>query len=183
MCQFKSAIVTRTGEVLHHWGVDSHEDLIDLFGLRDNNHLQHFVRVEYCPDTTENLRNPQSYELMVDEKQTPEWFEEKREAVTATLAALIERSIIRENKKILVGGDFILIGNVRVERIQNARVIGCWENSRVGELRGNSRVGELRGNSRVGELRENSRVGELRENSQVVKNYSSKSLPKPEVSR
>ena len=168
MCQWKSAIVTRQGEVLHHWNVDSHENLVDLFDLKDK--LDYFVRVEFTP-TDNKYADVSAYVLKVDEKATPAWFEDYRESVTEKLRAIISRAIITGGRRIIVDGEWILAGEAKLERLCGGRVIQMWGSSQVGEMWGSSRVGKMRESSQVGEMWESSQVGEMWGSSKIVTDH------------
>ena len=161
MCKFLSAIVKRDGEVLYRPETDSHENLVDYFGLSDSG-VDNFVRVEFTSDTPDK---PDTYKLRVDETKTPAWFEEYREKSISYLRDKIKSIIVTGERKILMGGCWIL-SEAKVGRLLATRVI--WmKNSQVNEMRENSRVNVMRENSQVNVMWENSWVNVMRGNSQV----------------
>jgi hypothetical protein len=176
MCNFLSAIVLRNGDVLHNPYTDSHEELIDLFNLRDNRE-GNFARVEFSPPTSDDFDKPEKYKFKVDEHRTPDWLTKaKQEKAASHLRSVVKRMIIDKPVKGLCGGAYILTKGANVSWARacrvlvmrgNSRVGEMWENSRVGEMWGNSRVGEMWGNSKVGEMWGNSKVGAMSENSKV----------------
>jgi len=115
MCNFLSAVVSRTGEVYCNPLIDSHEDIIDYFDIRDTG-MQHIVRVEFSPKEKKDLIDIEKYELRVDELSTPEWFNEYKESAIEKLKLVAKNCIIKENKKIVMGaciiGDGITIGKL-----------------------------------------------------------------------
>ena len=119
MCQFLSAIVSRTGDVYCNPLIDSHEDIIDYFNIRDNQ-MQNIVRVEFRPDDKKDYINVEKYNLVVDEPTTPEWFAEYKDNVLEHLTRIIKNITITEDKKILCGGAFIIGDNIKV-----GKLIGC----------------------------------------------------------
>jgi len=165
MCKFKSAIVLRNGDILHNDFTDSHEDLIELFGLVDNG-KENFVRIEFSTDG-KRLDKIENYSLIVDEKSTPAWFEEIRESATGQMKTIVSNMIISENQKIIAGRAVILTGNAVVNKIRHCIIHEMRESSQVGEMWESSRVGTMRESSRVGTMRESSWVGTMRESSQV----------------
>jgi uncharacterized protein (DUF1330 family) len=170
MCQWKSAIVTRQGDVLHHWNVDSHEDLVDLFELKDKN--DYFVRVEFTPKDGK-YSDASAYVLRVDEESTPAWFEDFRESATEKLRAIVSRAIISGNKKIIVEGEWILSGDFVVERLRGGRVVQMSGSSQVVRMYDSSQVREMSGSSQVVEMYDSSQVVQMSDSSQVVRMYDS----------
>jgi hypothetical protein len=164
MCQWKSAIVTRQGELLHHWNVDSHENLVSLFDLKDKN--DYFVRVEFTP-TDNKYADVTAYVLRVDEQSTPAWFEDFRESVTEKLRGIISKAIITGDRRIIVEGEWILAGEAKLERLCGGRVIRMLGSSQVGKMLGSSQVGKMLGSSQVGKMLGSSQVGEMLGSSQV----------------
>lgn len=68
MCEFFSAIVTRSGDVLFT-EADSHETIIDRAKLRDaDRYLRHWVRVELKPN------GDGWHSLFLDESEAPAWW-------------------------------------------------------------------------------------------------------------
>jgi hypothetical protein len=193
MCNFKSAIVLRNGDLLHNPFLDSHEDLIELFNLRDNG-LDHFVRVEYT--TSERKDIIENYKLNIDETSVPEWFEEFRERITDQLKCIVNNMIIREDRKFIIDECIILAPGVTIDKIQHCVILEMRENSTVNTMRenstvntmlgnstvktmwGNSTVNTMLGNSTVNTMQENSTVNTMRENSTVKENSSKNKLPK-----
>jgi len=167
MCRFLSALVLRSGDIIcdpEH--TDSHEHLIEAHGLSDRG-LDAFVRVEFIP-VDQNFVDVSSYKLVVDEPGRPDWFESAlEERIIESLRDRVRRMIVEDERRLLLGGCWILGPHAVVRVVVNARIYCMVGDSQVGELRGNSQVGVLWENSQVGVLRENSQVGELRENSQV----------------
>ena len=205
MCQFKSAIVLKNGDVLHNEFIDSHEDIITINGLKDNK-TESFVRVEYLP--TGELWEIGKYKLSVDEPQTPEWFDKVKDKAERKLKAIINRMIISVDTPMVVGRRIIVKPGVKILSIRqtvidvlykdsrvnvmwgnsqvnvmrgNSQVNKMWENSRVNEMWGNSRVNEMRENSQVNVMRENSQVNEMRENSQVNEMWGNSRAPRKPV--
>ena len=71
MCDFFSAIVTRDGRVLAHDLIDSHEEIIDVFGLKDGP-LDHICRVEFLPDYAD-MTNLDKWTFKIDQP-SPGWW-------------------------------------------------------------------------------------------------------------
>ena len=166
MCNVKSGIVFRTGELFTSPFTDSHEDLILLRGLKDDRApiVQNWARVEYLPDS-----EWKTWTLSLDEQQAPAWWDDDmRTAIIAKFEALIEGMTITGTVPMLLGGQYILRGNANVAKLGNgAHVVVMRDSSNVGEMWGSSTVGEMRESSNVGEMRESSKVVEMRESSNV----------------
>ncbi|MDD5348792.1 MAG: hypothetical protein PHQ12_01155, partial [Chthoniobacteraceae bacterium] len=171
MCQFKSAIVTATLDVLSNPYTDAHEDLIRLFKLNDTPTPRgepRFARVEFRPEKVEDMADPDKYILVIDEQRTPEWFDDKaKEKVTEKLKIIISGMIIKGDADLLCGGAYILANDAKVACVKNALIHAMLGTSRVGEMRETSRVGTMWGTSQVGTMWETSQVGEMRETSRV----------------
>ena len=145
MSDFKSAIVTRQGEILEHWNTDSHEDLVNLFNLRDRKDF--FVRVEFRPEDSRDLIDIDKYILRVDEESIPAWFEEYREATQKRLTEIVSR-IIRKDyvSAILVEGAYILSGKSKIGK-NLGRIISL--NGGIVNLVGNGGSVNLVGNGGI----------------------------------
>jgi hypothetical protein len=177
MCKFKSAIVTKTGEIYHSSFTDSHEDLVKIYNIRDGITefmAQNLVRIEFTPPNDLSLiSNLKEWSLIVDEDNTPDWFDNG--AVRTKMENVISRMILKDQKIKMICGEAKILTNSSVDEILysnitlsvNSNIEKVLENSNIGALRGNSSIGALRGNSRIGELRENSQVGSIFENSSV----------------
>jgi hypothetical protein len=122
MCKFYSAIVMKNGDLLHDVHLSSHEDIIDLYNLKDNSTRQNFVRVEYTPDDGKDFADIEKYKLNVDEKNIPEWFEKHREYVTERLKDIVSKRIINTDQKILAGGLYI-IGDCKINKVATSAIV------------------------------------------------------------
>ncbi len=171
MCQFKSAIVTANGDLLHNPWTDSHEDLVRIFKLNDTatpSGEPRFARVEFKPESPDDLDKPSAYLLSIDERRTPEWFTDELKTKTSDrLRIIIAGMIVSGEADLLCGGAYILAAGAKVATVKNAYVHVMMKGSKVGEMRGSSKVGEMWESSNVGEMRESSKVGEMRGSSNV----------------
>ena len=143
MCRFLSALVLKNGDVLcKPEASDSHEDLIEHFGLSDDKqHLNKFVRVEFCPPGDTPLYELKKYELRLDEHTTPGWWTKKiQEKATRKLRVKIKGMLVSDKRKLLLGGCYILHGEAKVERVVNATIKAMYGSSQVGWMYGSSRV-------------------------------------------
>ncbi|MDD5353314.1 MAG: hypothetical protein PHS93_09160, partial [Candidatus Omnitrophica bacterium] len=155
----------RNGDILHNDFADSHEDLIEIFGLVDNG-KQNFVRIEYATNG-KRLDKIENYQLKVDENSTPEWFEEIRGSITEQMKTIVSNMIISENVKIIIGRAVILTGNAIVNKIRHCIIHVMLDSSNVGVMLDSSNVGEMLDSSNVGVMRDSSKVGVMRDSSKV----------------
>ena len=177
MCNFLSALVTKDGRLLCNPFLDSHEQIIDFFGMQKSDKdkfIQKFVRVEFIPKDDDYF-DVDNYKLRIDEDSKPDWFTEFEERITNELKDKIKSLIIdKATDKILCGGVYIVRDSkilwtrfTRMVVLKNSQVNEMRENSQVNTMRGNSQVNEMRGNSQVNAMRGNSQVNTMRGNSQV----------------
>jgi hypothetical protein len=158
MCQFFSCLVNKNGDVLWDRDLSSHEDLVELFGLRDNNKFRPgFARVEFTPPTDHKLvANVKKWVLKVDESVKPDWFDDV--VVREKLEELVSNFIVKKNRKLLVGGPWILVGKTKIDKAVNARIIAMCDSSQVGYMHNSSQVGYMYGSSQVGNMCGSSRI-------------------------
>ena len=95
MCRFKSGIILKDRVRIAEGANDSHTDLLEEMGLKDDfmGASRTFVRAELVPLCDERWispnEHPESWEFIVDQDITPEWFDKTeyekmfREAVIA----------------------------------------------------------------------------------------------------
>ena len=139
MCQFKSAIVLKNGDVIHSDYSDSHEDLIDMLELSDKG-MGAFVRIEFIPEENK-YSDYELYTLKVDQQDTPDWWNEDLiKRTTDHMREIIKRMIIKTNKKCLIGGSYIIDG-AKIGRCVSSNIIVMLGSSNVGVMRGSSKVG------------------------------------------
>ena len=168
MCQFFSAIYTRTGDLLWHWCSDHHSDLMRIFRLKDERE-KHFVRVEFTPPKNlETVADVETWKFRLDEERTPGWFtDEARGEAIKKLKGVIASHIITDSRDVLTDGPWVLAGDAKINTVLSARIALMWGSSNVGEMWGSSNVGEMWGSSNVGAMLESSNVGVMRGSSNV----------------
>jgi hypothetical protein len=115
MCRFFSSIVTRDGRILWHPVTDQHELLIEHFSLDDKTDhgaaMERFVRCEFYPKNPADGAKLEMYRLRIDEAAIPSWMDGERQAETTTRMAEIIRGMIVTDKRLLLGGVWIVTGN------------------------------------------------------------------------
>ena len=178
MCKFFSAIVTKNEEVYYDKFNHSHEDIIDLFDLKEGKQGQNFVRIEYCPENQSDLADMSKYQLNIDEPSIPEWFTETvKEHVINKLNAVIKPMILIDVKKKILSGDcYILAGNTKIEKVINCVIYSMSDNSSVIHMSGNSSVNQMSGNSSVINMYGNSSVTYMYDNSSVTYMYDNSTV-------
>ena len=79
MCQFKSFIVTKGKKILYLLDEDSHETIVSHFNLNDNKEsfLSNYVRLEITPLDYLFSKQKKNWNVNIDEKDAPEWFENR----------------------------------------------------------------------------------------------------------
>jgi len=83
MCQAMSILITREGSIYWEAGVDSHEDIIDLFKskdklLLDDEYPANFIRAEIVPENNDYLNPDGKWIFKFDDKR-PDWWNKKFE--------------------------------------------------------------------------------------------------------
>ena len=117
MCQFKSFILLKNGDILHNDFIQSHEDLITLFNINDSSILstERFARCEFVPskleDNTLDYANIDGYSLIIDEQHCPDWVEGLKEQTIDRMKSIIKNYIVKD-AKLLVGQFAIITGTV-----------------------------------------------------------------------
>ena len=175
MCRFLSSIAFKNGDIHHNPMTDSHEDLIDELGLKDISlSTRNWVRFEYAAD---DLADIKKYKINIDESVKPSWCDKEYVGNLEDKAKEIVKVIILKNveKKILVGGCWILTGGSIIDRVVNVRII-LMGSSKVGVMRESSNVGEMRGSSKVGVMMGSSKVGEMMGSSNVGEMWGSSNV-------
>ena len=78
MCEFWSAVVTRTGKVYHLGDIISHERIIEKFKLKDKN--DNLCRVEIPVLNVDfSIKPKKEWKLKIDEEEKPSWWSVKKE--------------------------------------------------------------------------------------------------------
>src|SRR3990167_4548099 len=170
MCQFFSGLAFKNGDIHYNPMTDSHEYLIEERELDDKVDIssvnRNWVRFEYTSDKLSDLK---TYKLKIDESSTPGWCDkEYKDNLVEKLRVIVKSMILCDvEKKILIGGCWILTGGSIIDKTVSARIILMDKTSKVGEMCETSQVGVMRGTSKVGVMWETSKVGVMCETSQV----------------
>ena len=173
MCNFKSALVIRDESrkggfelFLSPW-TEHHSTLMVMRGIKDGDRIN-CARVEFSPPDLSTADKVETYKLRLDEDRKPEWWsDEMAESVAKKMAVYINSIIISGDAAILIGGQFILASNAKVESAENCIITAMMGSSKVGTMRESSQVGTMRESSQVGTMMDSSQVGTMMGSSQV----------------
>jgi len=120
MCKFISGLGLKNGDLIVSKYTDSHEDLIDSLSLKDmENNL--FQRLEYSPKKEndfigEYILSFDNYkEIWVNEELIKSW--------TKKFEVIKNKRVITKNNKILMGGAFVLVGDITIKKLGNCCVL------------------------------------------------------------
>jgi hypothetical protein len=118
-------------------------------GIKDGDRIN-CARVEFSPPDLSTADKVETYKLRLDEDRKPEWWsDEMAESVAKKMAVYIKSIIISGDAAILIGGQFILASNAKVESAENCIITAMMGSSQVGEMMGSSKVGTMMGSSQV----------------------------------
>jgi hypothetical protein len=175
MCSFFSAVITKGHKVHAFFNVDSHENIIEIAGLKETNTRNEvtLVRCELTPNSPMTLEFDK-WDFRTDQDLLPPWYdaEKAHKAMIKYLKGvptiLEPANIIYENYYFAQAPIKIMLGRATIRFLMGSSQVGeMWGSSQVGEMRQSSQVGEMWQSSRVGTMRESSNVGTMRESSQV----------------
>ena len=172
MCNFLSAVLLKNNTLLcNPQFTDSHEDLLEANNVRDGLAQQDcFVRLEFLPPKDHStIFDTKSWTLKVDQRDIPSWF--NKDEARGKLAARVKRMFVLEDRKILLGGCWILGEDAVVGKAKSARIFMMLNNSKVVYMHDTSKVGSMRGNSKIDYMCDNSKVGSMHDTSKVVYMY------------
>lgn len=156
MCEFLSALVLESGEVLTHPILDSHSDLALRYNIRDDDGVQRFAKVELLPD---NWLDVDTWRFTLDEQSAPVWWDAVKDQAETKLRTKARNMILTSGTHALIAdGVWILGGDVIVEHMVGGRIMAMQDSSQVGAMLGSSQVGAMWDSSQVREMRDSSQV-------------------------
>ena len=155
MCKFKSGIVLRDERnkggfalLMSPW-TESHSDLIAMNDLRDDGKLR-FARVEFSPPSYAELHLPEKYALRIDERRTPDWFDEEMKAAVADkMRGYIKSIIVTDDRKILIGGQFIVCGQAKICEVKTCAIQSVSGSASIGSVYGSARIDFVYGSASI----------------------------------
>ena len=168
MCQFKSGIILKSKVVIAPGENESHSDLLETLGIRDDylNATKTFVRAELVPENNEWWVNPEEHpekwNFVVDQDITPDWFDqdEFEKVFREAVCAWWKEHVLVDQKINELNSGFYRLKRCEVKKLCNDVGVLC-DSSTVGEMCDNSTVGKMLDSSTVGEMRGSSTVGEM----------------------
>ena len=171
MCKFLSGIATRKDVIISEY-TDSHRSIMALMGLKTTPlQYREFAAFEYSPDSMRDLANIEKYKLTVDYMYSPAWWEERKTAILKYLNSYLRRIIVDDDRKILLGGRWILKANASVDIVENAFIIAMYNSSYINQMFQSSRVGEMYDSSQINEMYDSSSVGQMFDTTRICKMY------------
>ena len=117
MCKQFSGILLRNEDIL--WApdiTDSHEDIIEAFGVKDKHNSTGFCRFEFTPPSTADITDKTKWDLLIDEEFAPDWYTpEMAQRLIDRLWLKIETMIINDQRGTILGGRWIIgpLGSIR----------------------------------------------------------------------
>ena len=154
MCNFLSAIVLQNGDILcdpEH--TDSHEDLIAAHGLDniDDAHVLRFARVEFRPGLP--IDDPSNYTLWIDEAISPVWLDDSmRSRVEEDLRIRVSRMIVRDKRRTLLGGCWVLGNGASVRWVVGGRIVAMCGNASIRGVRGHASISDVRDHASISDV-------------------------------
>jgi hypothetical protein len=109
MCQFKSGVVMKNGDVKWLLDADSHETILKHFNIKDDGVRDNFVRVEMIPislplgEAVYKL-NLKTWHLKVDQDNVPDWWKATEKHAATKMLAVLKESV---KKRCLLKGKSI----------------------------------------------------------------------------
>jgi hypothetical protein len=180
MCQFKSAIVLKD-RIVCPLDKDSHTEILEDLGIKDESHFPNFVRIEMIPSDGDIFNHViTNWNLRVDQDFRPEWFDvekSNKQMKEIYLPEVFEKRFIvgKEIDEIKEGRWYLKNGIVN-RLTGNAVIEQMWGSSTVKQMRESSTVNEMRESSTVKQMRESSTVNEMRESSTVKQMWGSSTV-------
>ena len=174
MCRFKSGIILKTRCVVAPGANDSHSNLLEKLNIEDTteNAMRKFVRAELIPPNDEWWTNPDTWEAVVDQDITPDWFDEDKEKYLEEFRQAVkewwkEHVLIDQKIEELSNGYY------RLKRCEVKQLLkdvqAMLDNSTVQKMLDNSTVQKMLDNSTVQKMLDNSTVQAMLDNSTVQK--------------
>ena len=143
MCKFISSIGFKNGDIICNPNIDSHEDLIHSFELKESK-MRNWIRLEFYPNLNTEYHLIGKYKLHIDDDIVSWITEELKEKWIKKLKVILKRIIITESKYCLSGSTYILNGNILINKLIYCRIFNAGNS--IIENAGNSTI-KYAGNS------------------------------------
>jgi len=136
MCNFLSAIVCRSGKVLAApEATDSWRCLVSAFGLLGADLVvsaRDWIKIEFTPsDDIAQIADTSKWRLRVTEDLKPTWWDGIASAVRTDLVNRVEQMIVRDERKCLIGGCWIVANGGKIETLVRGRIVCALPGSRL----------------------------------------------------
>lgn len=158
LCRFKSGIILRNKIVIAQGADDSHSTLLQELGIKDDyiGATKTFVRAELVPPDDEWWTDPETWEFVVDQDITPDWFDQTTYETDfrAQVHKWWQEHVHTTDVDVLSDG-YHRIKDCYVSKLMSNVLVEMYGSSRVGEMYDSSRVGKMCGSSRVGKMYDN----------------------------
>ena len=192
MCRFKSGIILKNKCVIAQGSNDSHSDLLEELGIKDDyiGMIKTFVRAELVPQSDEWWINPEEepskWRFVVDQDEVPEWFD--REKYEAEFREYVcdwwKAHVLVDQKVDELSQGYYRLKRSEVKRLLNDVKVLCdsstvqemWDSSTVQKMWGSSTVQEMCDSSTVQEMWGSSTVQEMWGSSTVQKMWGSSTV-------
>lgn len=101
MCNFKSGVILKSRVVLAPEGNESHSDLLESLGIKDNhmNASKTFVRAELIPKNDDKMTDIKEWRYKVDQDIVPDWYEKDPERYKQEFRDAVEKYMEEWKKK------------------------------------------------------------------------------------
>ena len=102
MCNFKSGIILKNRVILAPEGNESHSDLLESLGIKDNhmNASKTFVRAELIPKDNNKITDTKEWRYKVDQDIVPDWYEKDPERYEKEFREAVEKYMEDWKKKL-----------------------------------------------------------------------------------
>ena len=101
MCNFKSGIILKNRVILAPEGNESHSNLLESLGIKDNhmNASKTFVRAELIPKDNNKMTDIKEWRYKVDQDIVPDWYEKDPERYEKEFREAVEKYMKDWKKK------------------------------------------------------------------------------------
>ena len=159
MCRFKSGIILKNKAVVAPGENDSHSDLLESLGIKDDyfGATNVFVRAELVPANDEWWINPaeepDKWQFVVDQDMRPEWFDdgEGEKVFREAVCDWWKEHVLVDQKLDVLSSGYYRLKRCEVKKLLNDVKV-LLESSQVGTMRESSQVGTMWESSQVGEM-------------------------------
>jgi len=154
MCQEISGLMVRgIGDEPHRVifeQTNHHEAIIAMHGLQDRDDGQCFARFEATPQGGDWKH----LKIEIDEDATPSWLDdEAMHFLVAECDAYRERITIRKDRPAVLGGTWIVEGDIKVQYADRCRfLVGVGSSLTLGEIKGSVEFGDVSGTVTTGDV-------------------------------